>query len=130
MMKIHVGANEGQQIELDIPKINTETLNLQNINVMTFDTASRAITKADEALARVSEIRSRLGAYENRLEHTTSNLDISNENLTAALSRIIDTDMAEEMTEYTSQNVLAQAGTSVLSQANQRPEGVLQLLQG
>lgn len=129
VMRIHVGANEGQQIEIDLPKVNTETLGLDGLNVMTHNNASRSITKVDEALARVSSIRARLGAYENRLDHTTSNLDISTENLTAALSRIIDTDMAEEMTEYTSQNVLAQAGTSMLSQANQRPETVLQLLQ-
>ncbi len=129
-MRVHVGANEGQQIEIDLPEVNAKTLGLEGLNVMTHDNASRSITKVDEALARVSAVRARLGAYENRLEHTTSNLDVSNENLTAALSRITDTDMAEEMTEYTSQTVLSQAGTSMLSQANQRPESVLQLLQG
>lgn len=129
-MRVHVGANEGQQIEIDLPEVNAKTLGLEGLNVMTYDNASRSITKVDEALARVSAVRARLGAYENRLEHTTNNLDVSNENLTAALSRITDTDMAEEMTEYTSQTVLSQAGTSMLSQANQRPESVLQLLQG
>lgn len=129
-MRVHIGANEGQQLEIDLPQINTKTLGLEGLNVMTHDNASRAITKVDEALSKVSSARAKLGAYANRLDHTDSNLDISNENLTAALSRIIDTDMAEEMTEYTSQNVIAQAGTSMLSQANQRPESVLQLLQG
>lgn len=129
MMRVHIGANEGQQLEIDLPEVNTKTLGLEGLNVMTHDNASRAITKVDEAMMRVSNVRAKLGAYENRLEHTESNLDISNENLTAAISRILDTDMAEEMTEFTSQNVLAQAGTSMLSQANQRPESVLQLLQ-
>lgn len=129
MMRVHIGANEGQQLEIDLPEVNTKTLGLDGINVMTFDNASRAITKVDEAMMRVSNVRAKLGAYENRLEHTDSNLDVSTENLTAAISRILDTDMAEEMTEFTSQNVLAQAGTSMLSQANQRPESVLQLLQ-
>lgn len=128
-MKVHVGANEDQYIPVDIPEISTYKLNLDQINVMTFYNAGRSIDKIDAAVLKVSEIRSTLGSYENRIEHTQNNLDTSTENLTAALSRMIDTDMAEEMTEYTSQNVLAQAGTSILSQANARPETVLQLLQ-
>ena len=91
--------------------------------------AGRSIDKIDEAVSKVSSIRSTLGSYENRIEHTQNNIDTSTENMTAALSRMIDTDMAEEMTEYTSQNVLVQAATSILSQANARPETVLQLLQ-
>ena len=72
---------------------------------------------------------SKIGAYSNRFDHTINNLQSSNENLTSALSTMIDTDMAEEMTEYTSQTVLTQAATSILSQANQRPSEVLQILQ-
>ena len=83
----------------------------------------------DGAIKYVSSVRGRLGAYQNRLEHTISSLDITNENLTAAYSRIMDTDMAEEMTEYTTMQVLAQASTSMLAQANERPSQVLQLLQ-
>ena len=83
----------------------------------------------DDAISKVNERRSRLGAYENRLDHTTNNLDVSNENLTKSLSAMIDTDMAEEMTTYTSETVLTQAATSILSQANERPAEVLQLLQ-
>ncbi len=128
-MKVHVGANEDQYIPVEIPEISTYKLNLDEINVMSFQNASRSIVKVDEAVSRVSEIRSMLGSYQNRIEHTQNNLATSDENMTAALSRMIDTDMAEEMTEYTSQNVLAQAGTSILSQANARPETVLQLLQ-
>jgi flagellin len=127
-MKVHVGANEDQYIEVEIPEISTNKLDLDDINVMTFDNAGRSIEKVDNAIARVSEIRSLLGAYSNRIEHTQNNLATSNENMTTALSGLMDTDMAEEMTEYTSQNVLAQAGTSILSQANARPETVLQLL--
>lgn len=128
-MKVHVGANEDQYIPVDIPEISTYKLELDEINVMTYYNAGRSIAKIDAATAKVSEIRSTLGSYENRIDHTQNNLDTSTENLTAALSRMIDTDMAEEMTEYTSQNVLAQAGTSILAQANARPETVLQLLQ-
>ena len=83
----------------------------------------------DAAIKYVSASRSRLGAYQNRLEHTVNNLDISSENMTAAYSRIMDVDMAEEMTEYTTVQILSQASTSMLAQANERPSQVLQLLQ-
>ena len=128
-MAVHVGANKDQTIDIDISKISSYTLGLDTINVMTQETASKAMSSVDDALAKVSAIRSKLGAYQNRLDHTTSNLASSNDNLTASLSRIVDTDMAEEMTIYTQQNVLSQAATSMLSQANARPETVLQLLQ-
>lgn len=128
-MKVHVGANENQLISIDIPEVSSESLGLNMLNVYTHDNASKAISSVDDAVTKLSAIRSKIGAYQNRLDHTTSNLEISDENLTAALSRIIDVDMAEEMTEYTQQNILAQAGTSMLSQANERPETVLQLLQ-
>lgn len=129
MMVVHVGANENQELAIDIPEITSRSLNLQDLNIRTFDLAGDAITRIDEAISTVSITRSRLGAYQNRLEYSMSNLDISEENLTASLSRITDVDMAEEMTQYTQQNVLSQAGVSMLSQANARPESVLQLLQ-
>jgi len=128
-MSVHIGANENQVIDIDIQKISTYTTGLDKINVMTQENASKAISSVDAALAKVSLIRSKLGAYQNRLDHTTSNLAVSNDNLTASLSRIVDTDMAEEMTTYTQMNVLSQAATSMLAQANARPETVLQLLQ-
>ena len=128
-MSIHVGANENQVIVLDIPKITTYTIGTDNINVMTSYTAQLSIGYVDEAINYVNSARSKLGAYENRFDHTTKNLEVSSENVTKALSAKIDTDMAEEMTEYTSQTVLTQAATSILSQANQRPSEVLQLLQ-
>ena len=128
-MNIHVGANANQLVEISIPEITAYTLGVDTVNVMTNETASRSIDAIDKATLKLSSIRAKLGSYENRLDHTTSNLGTSNENLTAALSRMIDTDMADEMTQYTQQSVLVQAGTSVLSQANARPETVLQLLQ-
>ncbi len=91
--------------------------------------ADQAIEDIGKAIQKVSDIRSRLGAYQNRLEHTVSNNDVTSENMTAAYSRIMDVDMAEEMTVYSTQQVLSQAGTSMLAQANERPSQVLQLLQ-
>jgi len=83
----------------------------------------------DIAINEVSAIRSKLGAYQNRLEHSISNLDVTSENMTESLSRIEDVDMASEMAEYTQKNVLAQAGVSMLAQANMRPQNILSLLQ-
>ncbi len=91
--------------------------------------ADQAIEDIGHAIQKISDIRSRLGAYQNRLEHTVSNINVTSENMTAAYSRIMDVDMAEEMTVYSTQQVLSQAGTSMLAQANERPSQVLQLLQ-
>ena len=128
-MSIHVGANQDQVIVIDIPAITTYSLGTEHMNVMTQYTASRAISTVDEAINKTNKIRSRIGAYENRFEHTTNNLEVSSENLTKSLSTMIDTDMSEEMTTYTSETVLTQAATSILAQANERPSQVLQLLQ-
>ena len=128
-MSIHVGANQDQVIVIDIPAITTYSLGTEHMNVMTQYTASRAISTVDEAINKTNEIRSRIGAYENRFDHTTNNLEVSSENLTKSLSTMIDTDMSEEMTTYTSETVLTQAATSILAQANERPSQVLQLLQ-
>ncbi len=95
----------------------------------TKDSATEAIDRIDGALQYVSSVRGQLGAYQNRLESTINSLDITSENMTAAYSRIMDVDMAEEMTNYTTYQVLTQAGTSMLAQANERPSQVLQLLQ-
>ena len=128
-MSIHIGANENQVIELDIPAVTSYTLGVDTINVMTTVTATQAIAKVDAAVNKVNEVRSKIGAYSNRFEHTRNNLAVSTENAESALSTMMDTDMAEEMTTYTSLNVLTQAATSILSQANERPSTVLQLLQ-
>lgn len=127
---LQVGANEDQTVTVSIPKADCDSLGISNINVNTQDGAGEAITALDKAINKVSSIRAKLGAYENRLEHAITNLDTTDENLTGALSRIEDLDMAQEMTRYTQLNVLSQAGTSMLSQANQMPQNILSLLQG
>ena len=128
-MSIHIGANQDQVIVIDIPAVTSYTLGTDTINVMTSVTSQQAIAKVDVAIGRVNDVRSKIGAYSNRFEHTRNNLSVSTENAESALSTMMDTDMAEEMTNYTSQNVLTQAATSILSQANERPSTVLQLLQ-
>ena len=116
-------------MSIRIPRVDPVTLGIDKVNIATADGAQDAITLIDDAINTVSAIRSKLGAYQNRLEHSISNLDTSSENMTESLSRISDVDMAEEMAEYTQKNVLAQAGTSMLAQANQRPQTILSLLQ-
>lgn len=128
-MRVQIGANEGQVLEIRIPEVSLDTLGLSDIDISTKEGAQRAIELSKQANAYISTVRSRIGAYENRLEHTQSSLGVTEENVTSAFSRIMDTDMAEEMTEYANQQVLNQAGISVLTQANQRPAEVLQLLQ-
>ncbi|NLL79754.1 MAG: flagellin FliC3 [Clostridiales bacterium] len=128
-MHMQIGANEGQELPIRIPTVSLKTLGLDELDFTTDAGCQSAIDSASGAISRISSIRSRLGAYQNRLEHTVASLDVTEENMTAAYSRIMDTDMAEEMTEYTKYQVLTQAGTSMLSQANERPAQVLQLLQ-
>lgn len=132
---LQVGANENQTMDIDGKEMDLDgVLKLLNdgttlvSDVADANKVGGAITKIDAAIAQTSQIRSKLGAYQNRLEHTVSNLGVSEENITAALSRIQDADMAEEMTNYTQKNVLSQAATAMLAQANQRPQQVLQLL--
>lgn len=108
---------------------NNTTPNQAAVSVETQANAGAAIEKFDAAIEKVSEQRGKLGAFQNRLEHTVNNLSVSEENLTASMSRIQDADMAEEMSTFTQQNVLSQAATAILAQANQRPQQVLQLLQ-
>ena len=146
-MVVQVGANEGQTLEMDIPKISLTAMGLDNyfvkdgdgtendgkgvwtLDVSTEQTATEAIDRIDGAIQFISSIRGRLGAYQNRLETTINSLDVTSENMTAAYSRIMDVDMAEEMTNYTTYQVMTQAATSMLAQANERPSQVLQLLQ-
>ena len=99
------------------------------LDVSTHDKATAAISVLSDAIQTVSAERSKMGAYQNRLEHTINNLGTSSENLSAAESRIRDVDMAKEMMEFQKNNILSQAATSMLAQANQQPQGVLQLLQ-
>lgn len=128
-MDTQIGANEGQQLEIRIPTISLSHLGIEKTEVTTQDSSSDAIIEIKGAIKYVSDVRSRLGAYQNRLEHTVSSLDITKENMTSSYSRIMDVDMAEEMTNYTTEQVISQASTSMLAQANERPSQVLQLLQ-
>lgn len=128
-MDLQIGANEGQTMSIRIPEVNPQTLGIDKVNIATAEGAQKAIALLDKAINQVSAIRSKLGAYQNRLEHSITNLNTTSENLTESLSRIEDVDMASEMAEYTQKNVLAQAGTSMLAQANQRPQSILSLLQ-
>ena len=128
-MTLQIGANQNQTMEVRIPPITKKNLGLSRTNVLTKEAAGEANKDIANAINFVSSIRSSLGAYQNRLEHTTSNLDVTSENMTSAYSRIMDTDMAEEMTKYSSYQVISQAATSMLAQANERPSQVLQLLQ-
>ena len=128
-MDMQIGANKGQQMNIRIPKMSLENMSLTNISADTEENAKESIDKIKSAMSYVSSARANLGAYQNRLEHTISSLDITEENMTSAYSRIMDVDMAEEMTNYTTLQVLSQASTSMLAQANERPSEVLQLLQ-
>ena len=127
---IQVGAaNRSQQrITISIAKMDASSLGVKSIIVSTEGGAQKAIGNITKAIARVSEQRSKLGAIQNRLEHTIANLDNVVENTTAAESQIRDTDMAKTMVEYTKNNILSQAGTAMLSQANQSTQNVLSLL--
>lgn len=128
-LQLQVGPNEGMRMEVQIPTLTSTALGLDYVNMRTEKGASKAITLCDNAINEISAVRSKLGAYQNRLEYTIANLDTTAENTTAAYSRIEDADMAEEMAEYTQKNVISQAGVNMLAQANQRPQQVLQLLQ-
>ncbi|HBV96581.1 MAG: hypothetical protein JL50_16630 [Peptococcaceae bacterium BICA1-7] len=153
-MTFQVGANENQTMGLSISEMNTKALGLSTdideeegfaitmavtngtdnvgaeyaLDVTSQENAAAAITAIDNALQTVSAERSKLGAVQNRLEHTIANLDTSAENLTASESRIRDVDMAKEMMEFTKNSILQQAAQAMLAQANQQPQGVLQLL--
>lgn len=128
-MRLQVGANEGQVLAVEIPAVSLRNMGIENLDVSTKEGALKGIEDIDKAVRFVSDVRGRLGAYQNRLESTVNSLDVTAENMTAAYSRIMDIDMAEEMTNYSTYQVLTQAGTSMLAQANQRPSQVLQLLQ-
>ena len=154
-LNFQIGANKDQSIDLEIISMRADKIGLRDaggaltdelsnikltetseddgsggtIVTSAFTNASKAIEVIDGAIKSVSAERSKLGAYQNRLEHTINNLNTSAENLTAAESRIRDVDMADEMMEYTKNNILAQAATAMLAQANQAPQSVLQLLQ-
>ena len=123
-----IGANESQNTNLSINNMNTTSLSIESLDVSNQTGAENAISSLDDAIAQVSGERSKLGAVQNRLDHTINNLNTAQENLTAAESRISDVDMAKEMMSFTKSQILSQAGTAMMAQANQIPQGVLQLL--
>ena len=128
-LTFQIGANTNQNVQIDVPQLSTVKLGIDGIDVLSNESASKAIFNIDKAINQISATRAKLGATQNRLEHTISNLQVTNENLTSAESRIRDTDMAQEMTEFTKNNILNQSAQAMLAQANQLPNGVLQLLQ-
>lgn len=134
-MKIQSGADQGQEVKVVIPEVSLKTLNFvdldgnRTLDVSTEVGATKAISQIDKAIKYVSAVRSKIGAYQNRIEKTISNLDVSIENLTESYSTIKDLDMAEGMVDYTRLQVLVQAGTTMLAQANEQPQQALQLLQ-
>ena len=127
--KLQVGAQSGQTISITISNMNASSLGVDALKVSTSDEAGTSMSKVQAAIDTVSKTRSKLGAIQNRLEYTIDNLNTTSENTQAAESRIRDTDMAKEMVSFSKDNILAQAGQSMLSQANQSTQGVLSLLQ-
>jgi flagellin len=127
-MVLHVGANQKQDIGVGVGNMSAEALGIKQVMVIDNDRANDAIGKLDNAISMVSAERAKLGAVQNRLDHTISNLTTSAENLTAAESRIRDVDMAKEMMNFTKYQILVNAATSMLAQANLMPQSVLQLL--
>jgi len=127
--QIGANGNTDQTVSLAVTDMSSSGLVLKDMSVSTQSAANSAIALIDEAINKVSGTRADLGALQNRLEHTVNNLGVTSENLTAAESRIRDVDMAKEMMQYTKNNILTQAAQAMLAQANQQPQGVLQLLQ-
>ena len=112
-----------------VSSMSAKSIDITDVDISTLEGAQTAIGKIRTAINTVSSTRGDLGAIQNRLEHTINNLSVTTENMTAAESRIRDTDMAQEMMSYTKNNILVQAAQAMLAQANQVPQGVLQLLQ-
>jgi len=130
-IELQIGANEGQTMSFTLDDMSADALGVggSSVNLSTQESAKTATTTIDAAIKKVSAARGKMGAVQNRLEHTIANLDTASENMQTAESRIRDTDMAEEMVNYSKNSILAQAGQSMLAQANQANQGVLTLLQ-
>lgn len=128
-LQLQIGADAGDRMEIELPTISCKKMDIADLDLTTIKGAENAITAIDGALEYVSRERSRMGAYQNRLEHTIKNLDNVVENTQHAESAIRDADMARLIVEQSTTNILAQAGQAMLTQANQSSQGVLQLLQ-
>ena len=127
-LSIQTGANSGDITEITLQTMDATVLGVDALTVSDTAKANDSISKLSSAIANVSTFRANLGAFQNRLEHTINNLSVNSENLTAAESRIRDVDMAKEMMIFSKNNILQQAAQAMLAQANQQPQGVLQLL--
>lgn len=128
-MNIQIGANAGEAIYIDLPELDSVILGLGGLNVSSHASAGASITAVNKAISMVSEMRSELGAIQNRLQNASAVDDITTENTQASESRIRDADIAEEMVQYSKHNILLQASETILAQANQTAEGILKLLQ-
>ena len=125
---LQVGSLSGQSISINISNMNAASLGVTGLQMSSYASAGSAMDSIQSAIDQVSSQRSYLGALQNRLNHTINNLDTTAENTQASESRIRDTDMASEMVEFSKNNILAQAGQSMLAQANQSTQGVLSIL--
>lgn len=128
-LRIQTGANAGQELAMELPEISLEEMGISNLSVISHSDAAFCLDRIDIAINYLNSERARMGAYQNRLEYSISRVDTASENLSASESRIRDTDISEEMVQYTKNNILSQAGESVLANANQNAERVLSLLQ-
>jgi flagellin len=127
--QFHIGADQGQSMGISMSNMSAEALGVANIDMTTVKGASAALGKINKAIDLVSAERSKMGAFQNRLEFAINNLRSTHSNLTASESRIRDADIALEMIEFTRNQIISQSGTAMLAQANMVPQGVLQLLQ-
>lgn len=128
-MTFQIGATKDETLKVTSQAMDSQNLGVKNITVDSVANANTAINTINKAIDTVSGYRAQLGAAQNRMEHTINNLKVTSENVTAAESRIRDTDMADEMTSYTKNNILMQAAQSMLAQSNSMPQGVLNMLQ-
>ena len=127
-LTFQIGPTAAETLNVTVKTMNQTAISINSIDVLTISNANGAIDKINKAIDKVSTYRAELGAAQNRLEHTINNLKVTSENMTAAESRIRDTDMAKEMSAFTKNNILVQASQAMLAQANQTPQGILQLL--
>ncbi|WP_206810930.1 flagellin N-terminal helical domain-containing protein [Paradesulfitobacterium ferrireducens] len=127
-INLQIGANSGQTMAVKLSAMSSSALKIDKLGVGSVGSATSAISVVNSAINAVSTKRANFGSYQNRLEHTIANLQTASENLVAAESRIRDVDMAKEMSEFTKNQVLSQAGVAMLAQANQAPQAILKLL--
>jgi flagellin len=127
-LKIQIGAEQNMELDMQIPAATTESLGIKGISVTSRRAAENANIKIESAISLLSTFRSDIGAYQNRLEYTSNGLNVARDNASASLSRVYDTDMAREIMRLTQENIKSQAAMSIMAQANQRPQQLLQLL--